>query len=124
MTTLKLDANWDLAIEGGSLVLLDDLAAETAQRLKAKLRFFLGEWHLDTRQGFPLVEKVFVKSPNLAELRVLFRETIEGDEGVESLDSLEFDFDTTTRVLSTSFTATLTDGQVLDIAEFILEENR
>jgi hypothetical protein len=119
-----MDTDGDLAIENGSLVLLDDLAAETAQRLKTKFRFFLGEWHLDTRIGFPLYEKVLIKAPVLAEIQVLCRQTIEGDEGVDTLDDLQLDFDTATRVLSMTFTATLIDGTVLEINDFILEENK
>jgi hypothetical protein len=123
MTALKLDASGDLAIENGSLVVLDDLTAETAQRLQTKFRFFLGEWHLDTRMGFPLYEKVFIKSPKLSELRVLYRELISTDEGVETLDELELDFDSSARELSLSFAATLIDGSVLEVSNFILQEN-
>jgi hypothetical protein len=124
MSTLRLDSTGDLAIENNSFVLVDDLAEEVSQRLKAKFRFFLGEWHLDARQGFPLLEQVFVKNPSISHLRVLFRETIERDEGVSTLDDLIFDFNTAARLLTASFTASLIDGTVLDVADFILEENR
>jgi len=123
MTAFKQDSDGDKIVENGSFVILDDLATETSQRLRNKFRFFLGEWHLDPRQGFPLLEQVLIKSPDLRHLRVLFRETIEGDEGVSSLDELTFDFDTQQRILTVSFFCTLIDGSTLDIADFILGEN-
>lgn len=124
MTTLKLDNTHDLALEDNSLVLLSDLVAETAQRLKTKFQFFYGEWQLEPRAGMPLFEKVLVKNPNLAEIRDLYRETITQDTAVEELNSLELDFDSPTRNLSISFEATLTDGSFLIFEDFILGENR
>jgi hypothetical protein len=123
MTTLKLDSTGDLAIENGTLILLDDPVAETAQRLQIKFKFFLGEWELDRRVGMPLLEKVLVKAPNLSTLRRLYREVIITDPAVDTLVSLEFDLDRATRMLSMSFEATLTDGSDLVFEDFILLEN-
>lgn len=122
MTAIKLDAGGDLAIVNGALVLVSDLVAETAQRLQIKLRFFLGEWAHNPRIGFPYFEKVLVKNPNIAELRRLYREAIVGDTAVDSLDSLDLDFDGASRTLSVSFEATLNDGSSLVFEDFILTE--
>jgi hypothetical protein len=124
MSTLKLDTNGDLAVENNSLVILDDLVEETAQRLATKFKFFLGEWHLEPRAGFPLFDRVLIKSPDLADLRALYREAILEDEAVNTLESLTFDLDSATRVLSVSYEATLIDGSVLTVNDFILEDYR
>ena len=123
MSTFKLDASGDLAIENGSLVILSDLVAETAQRLRSKFLFFLGEWHLDDRAGMPLYEKVLVKNPDLREIRALYTEAIERDTAVDTLETLDLDFGAAERKLSLSFEATLTDGSSLTFEDFILAEN-
>jgi len=120
MSTLKLDSDGDLAVEANALVILSDTVAEAAQRLKTKFRFFLGEWSLDPRVGFPLLQKVLVKNPNIPELRALFRETIIRDEAVDTLERLTLDFDGATRTLSMGFEATLVDGSTLTFSDFIL----
>lgn len=122
MSALKLTAGGDIAIENGSFVLLTDLTAETAQRLTTKFRFFLGEWYLNTLLGFPWYEKVLKKNPSLSEIRVICRETITLDEGVTTLDTLALDFTSATRRLSIAFTATLIDGSVLTVSDFLLPE--
>lgn len=123
MTTIKLDTNGDLAIENGSFVLLSDLVAETSQRLQIKFRFFLGEWSLDPRVGFPLFEKILVKAPDLGEIRRLIRETLLGDPAVDSIATLDLDFDRASRTLSVSFECELNDGSSLTFDDFILAEN-
>lgn len=124
MTALKLDTDGDLAIEEGSLVLLSDLVAETAQRLQIKFRFFLGEWVLDPRVGFPHFEKILIKNPDLGEIRRVVRETLFADPAVDSIASLSLDFDPPTRALSISFEVELTDGSVLTFEDFVLAENQ
>ena len=126
MSTLKLDLlSGDLAVENGSLVLLNatgsEFAEETAQRLKTKFQFFLGEWHLDTRAGMPHYQKVLKKNPDLTVITALFREAILNDEGVAELVSLKLDL--VVRTLSVAFEAVLSSGEVLEFEDFILGEN-
>ena len=123
MTTLKLDSTGDLAVENNTLVLLTDLTAETAQRLQTKFKFFYGEWDLEPRAGMPMLEKVLVKNPDLTELRTLYREIIIQDAAIDTVNSLEFNFDTLSRTLSISFEATLNDGSSLVFTDFILGAN-
>jgi hypothetical protein len=120
MTTLLL-TNGDLHTSGG-LQLLSDLGDETTQRLQITLRFFQGEWFQDPRIGMPYFEKVLIKAPKLAEVRSIFRRAILADPAVETLNSLNLDFDRGSRTLSVSFEATLTDGSNLVFEDFILPE--
>lgn len=121
--TLMLDDDGDILISDlGITRLTDTLLEEVAQRLLAKLQMFLGEWFLDAREGIPYHRDVFVKNPNLATIRSLYSSTIQGDEGVESLLSLELDYDPTARFLSVTFAAQLISGDVLEkeIGQFIV----
>lgn len=120
MSTLKLDSTGDLAIENNSVVILSDLAEETAQRLKTKFRFFRGEWPLDLRVGLPLFEVVFVKPANLNAIRSMFRQVVLEDEACTGCGPIAIDFDTQARSLSLSLDAVLTDGIVLPISDSIL----
>ena len=124
MSTIKLDASGDVEILNGKISLLNvdgsELLEETAQRLKLKLTTFLGTWFLDPRVGMPYYENVFIKNPRLSVLEAMFTEAIVSDEQVDFLNSLDLDFDNSTRKLSVVFQAVLLDGQVLDFADFIL----
>lgn len=123
MSTLKLGTDGDLAIENNSLVLLTDPVEETAQRLRTKFKFFLGEWAFDPRVGLPLFEKVYVKNPNITAVRAMYREAILGDPNVDSLVSLNLDFDRALRKLTLSFEALLKDGSTVTFEDFVLREN-
>lgn len=117
---LKLDSQGDLAIESGDLVILSGVDA-IAQHLKIRLRFFLGEWFLNLDEGIPYFERVFVKSPNIPEIRALYRRAILTTPGVATIDDLTVDFDGSSRVLSVTFAGETDTGEPLDFSEdFIL----
>lgn len=108
----------DLQIVDGDLVIYEGLDA-TAQRLKIKLWFFLGEWFLDERVGIPYWENIFVKNPNLAVIRSIFRKAIQEDEAVIALN--EFDFVLyETRAAQLTFKAETVDGPLVFDEEFIV----
>jgi len=121
MSTFQLDTSGDLEIP---LALLTDLVEETAQRLRTKFKFFLGEWHLDPRVGFPLLQRVLKKNPSVGEIRAYVQETLIGDPAVEFVNTIEIDFDTQLRKMTISFECELNDGSVLTFEDFILEANR
>ena len=124
MSTLKLNASGDLALENGSLVLLADPVEETAQRLRSKFKMVLGEWHLDPRIGIPLYEEILVKNPDLGAIAEIYREVLLGDEGIQDLDTLTLDLDDSTRALSISFEALHVSGAPIVFDQFVLEANR
>jgi hypothetical protein len=121
MTTLKLTAAGDMETTGG-LVLESDLGEETAQRLRTKFRFFLGEWALNPRVGMPYFQTILgIKNPDLSLVRAVFRRAILDDEGIASVGPIDLDFTTSARALSVSFEAQLIDGTPLTFADFVLE---
>lgn len=111
----------DIDTENNTLSLVESSEA-TAQRLRIKLKTFLGEWFLDTRIGMPYFQEFFVKKPNKLVMDSRIREAVEEDEGIESLNSINYDFDATTRALSFSFTATLVSGEtiILNFNDFVI----
>lgn len=114
----------DLFLQAGDLVWTTDLAAETAQRLRVRFRFFQGEWFLNRREGTPWFQSILVKDPSDQTIRAVFSQIITGTEGVKSLDSLSFDLDTSTRTLAVDFDGTLQDDTTFtskDFPPFIME---
>lgn len=95
-------ASNDLVIKNNDLILIDN-AERVAQQVLITLRFWLGEWFLDTRQGVPYLEYVLVKNPNTNHIRQILAEKIQSVEGVNSIVSLDFDFRRITRELYVNF---------------------
>lgn len=95
-------ASSDLVIKNNDLILIDN-AERVAQQVLITLRFWLGEWFLDTRQGVPYLEYVLVKNPNMNHIRQILAEKIQSVEGVNNIVSLDFDFRRITRELYVNF---------------------
>lgn len=106
------------------LRLTDDLVTYVVQRLRQRLRFFLGEWFLDQRLGIPYFQRVFVSNPDIPLITSLFRRTILRTTGVAAVEKLSVRFDRNTRTLLTSFEAKLVgDPRVIVFSEepFVLD---
>lgn len=114
----------DLAIEGGDLVWLRGGPREVRQRIMARLRFFKGEWFLDTRLGIPYFQNVLVKSPNLPAIGAMLRRAILTTRGVIELVSFDLRFNETDRSLALTFHARTAEGDVIvsDPEPFIFAE--
>ncbi len=112
----------DIHLEKGSYVVIGDESSTfpdaVAQGIRQRLLFFQTEWFLDSQEGLPWIQSVFVKNPDLAAIRSLFRQVIAESPGVDDVISLELDFDPGSRDLQIDFKANLADGSVLDSADF------
>lgn len=110
MSDLKLDnSTWDLVIENGDLVLMDEQES-IGQLVRQRLGWFLGEWFLDASGGVPYFEDIFVKGVSLAVVDSLLKFTILETPGVLELLSFILDYDGATRTLSLTFEARTSDG--------------
>lgn len=108
---ILLDASGDVAVVTGRDAI--------AQHVRVRLQFILGEWHLDTREGVPWFEQIWVANPNIAAITELFRRTIAETPGVASVRSLVLDFDRETRTLTVSASEVVTtDGESLTADDF------
>ena len=102
--------------EQGRAVLLDDLAAEVAQRLHIRLNFFKGEWFLNLNSGVPYYQRIFRKAPSDKVIRAVFRKLILGCPGVAGLD--KFAYSLSNRTLRVTFTARLDNGARLVSSDY------
>jgi hypothetical protein len=109
VTTLKLDANGDVDVSGGTLHFLTGAAA-VAQSVQSRLRYVKGECYRDEAIGTDWWS-VIGEKPNPAAVRDMVRRTILGTPGVGSLVSLDLTLDAATRQLTGTFKAKTDDGE-------------
>lgn len=107
---LALDPDtWDLALPPRILRGEDAVI----QRIRVRFKFFRSEWFLDTRQGIPYREQIFIKNPNPVVISFIFRRVLLSTPGVASVTSFTASLDSETRKLTATFEAKLVDGTVL-----------
>lgn len=97
--------------ENGDLIIISG-AEQVAQQIKCKLRFWLGEWFLDSRKGVPYLDNILVKNPNLQQIRSIFRTQILGVAGVSSIDALTLEWDQKIRILIVYYAVTTSYGLI------------
>lgn len=119
---LLCTADGDLDFTLGSR-LTPDLVTYVVQRLRQRLRFFLGEWFLDLRLGIPYFERVFIAAPDLELLTGIYRKVILRTTGVGGLDSLVLRFEKRERILFVTFRARCQDGSIVEFRDepFVLD---
>jgi hypothetical protein len=108
------DEEGDLVVDNGDLVLTYDLES-IRQDVRARLRFFAGEWFLNTDEGVPYFENVLVKNPDQSLLRTVFRDIILGARGVTGVPEMKLDYEGPRRRLTVSFRASTDLGLLEDI---------
>jgi hypothetical protein len=107
----------DLALSGHALQLTSGKDA-VAQKLRVRLRLFLGEWALDTSVGIPYYRDVFTKGVTQSGLQSLFSRAIRSCPGVDALVSLAANVDTATRSSTVSFAVRTTEGDIVAVEDF------
>jgi hypothetical protein len=105
----------DIVLVNNDVIMIDD-AAKIAQQILITLRFWLGEWFLNTTEGVPYLEYILVKQPNMAHIRQILTEQIQSVEGVKAVTDMELTFDQRERHLLVEYTADTDYGLVTDKA--------
>ena len=88
---------------GQTIKLIDGINA-LRQKIQERLRFFLGEWQLDTSAGIPYFQSLFPKplNPSLI-ISTIDREILKEPE-VERVNGKSFEYDKETRKIKYDFT--------------------
>ena len=71
----------------GQCPMVTDSAGVVAQRLRIKLRTFLGEWEFNTNYGVPYWQRILGKKVSKASVDRIFQEQILDEDGVVELVS-------------------------------------
>lgn len=108
MKDLRLNEDGDLHItDDGDIAFTDSVL----QAIKIRLKWFLGEWRINTEYGMPYFDEVFVKNPSTALLEDRVRTEILTVEGVESVESISIKINKTTREAAIKFVV-VANGQI------------
>lgn len=91
-------------LEGGPALL---------QRIKVRLRWFLGEWFLDQRQGMPYYRDIMVKNPDPILLASIFRQVLLSTPGIVRIGFLTISLDRPTREVRVDFECIGADGTLV-----------
>lgn len=109
-----------LLLTNGDLTLLDGIEA-ISQEVTSRLRFFLGEWFLNTDAGIPFFEKILVKNPSLPVIGLLLRKAVLTTPGIKSLtQDMTFTYTAATRHMAVAFRADTVSGPLTYESEFVL----
>ncbi len=117
MSSILLTSDGDIDLSRRGLSITTDLQTLAVQQIRGRLLLFLSEWFLDSKLGFPWIQTVFVKNPDLTAVRLLLRQAILDAPTVSSILSADVSFDPLTRILGYSFEAKLVDGGTLAIGD-------
>jgi hypothetical protein len=83
---------------------------QIAQNLNIRLRFFLGEWYLNTLVGIPYYQYFFIKNPNQIQVETFLKNEINGTPGVTEITQFASNYDGPTRSFEVEFTASTVAG--------------
>lgn len=112
VATLALDTTNDLLVTSGRLLVISGPEA-TAQKLTTSFQLFKGEWFLDTRIGVPWFDQVLVKAPDLEWIRRLFRRVCLSVQGVATVESIELNYDASSRSLACEISVKHDSGAII-----------
>jgi hypothetical protein len=104
MTVRALDENGDI-VTSGRQFLSGGSAAEAAQNVNTRLKFFTGEWFLDIQDGtpwFPQVNRfgILGKGGTLSQKEAIIRRRILLAPAVAGMSKFQIDYEPITRQLS------------------------
>ena len=103
MIDLLTDMNGNLALINNDLSLISGID-RVAQKVLINLRFFYGEWFLDTTYGVKYHEEILVKNPDMSTVDGLLKAAIMDDPDVVELINYQSTLDSANRLLTVSFT--------------------
>jgi hypothetical protein len=109
----------DLRVEGGVVQLVRDADA-IAQEVRVTLRWWRGEWFLDTSAGMPYLEQLLGKGISEETIREMLTARIEAVPGVGHVESIEIDTDRARRVSSIDIVIVTEEGETVELADVVL----
>ena len=111
MKDLRLTEDGDLYItEDGDVQFTDSVL----QAIKIRLKWFLGEWRINTTYGMPYYDEVFIQNPSTALIEDRVRTEILSVDGVQAVESISVTIDKPTRVAAIHFTVVANDNKIIE----------
>jgi len=115
MSAFHIAQDGDILLTNGKITIEQDPFFAAAIKLRNRFLFFRGEWFLDTREGVPYFQLVFVKNPDLNVISRLFTDIILSlDPVIVSVTRMDLYFQSASRDLVIDFEALGADGRRLE----------
>lgn len=115
MKDFKLDSNGDVIFLNGDLLMTNE-KEDIAQSIRIILQSREGEFVLEESMGLPY-ENIFEKNPNFDYIEQDITEAIEQDDRISSVDEVNFDFDSSNRLLKVTIKATSINNEEIELEE-------
>lgn len=109
-TDFLLDDTGDIDMTNGA----STQAVSVIQTVAKALRLIKGEWFADQSVGVPYFEDVWVKNPVMEHLEQVFKTAILEIEEVNTVLSLDLDYNADTRTLTVTFECDTIEGVISD----------
>ncbi len=87
MTDILLTDDGEIDLTNGAASLVSGADA-TIQRIRLRLRAFVGDWFLDLSFGTPYIGRIFVRYVNEGDILQIFQDVIANTPGVVSVDEI------------------------------------
>ena len=90
---ILLDGNGDLAFKGTDII----LANSVRQKIKIRLKWFFQEWRWDDEAGVPDFEYLFVKNPDIDQIKDLIEDQIFNVAEITEVNDVSIEIDSLKR---------------------------
>ena len=111
MSSLGLNDDNDIFFTDYNLTFVTDINDQILQRVKVRLRFFEGEWFLNTAHGVPYFQSILGQKPlNLNLVSNILIEAILDVEGIASIEESIIDYEEVERKIKFEFIAKTISG--------------
>ena len=90
---ILLDGNGDLAFKGTDII----LANSVRQKIKIRLKWFFQEWRWDDEAGVPYFEYLFVKNPDIDQIKELIEDQIFNVAEITEVNDVSIEIDSLKR---------------------------
>jgi len=111
MRTLSFNNITGLNVVNNDLIVITGINA-LKEKLEERLRFFLGEWFLDTTQGVPYLQEIFEKPVDTGLITSILTGEISKEEDVISVNETQALFEKDTRQFTYSATVETSFGSL------------
>lgn len=118
MSDLRLNAEGDLDIVQGKLVLIGTQQELLKQQLTITLNTYRGEWFLNTQRGVPYLQVILKKGTPKALVDSIFSQAILAYDNI--LNITEFESSINKGVYSLRFKATVESGEIIALEQDLI----
>lgn len=108
----------DLHLLNGQLHFWDNGNARYQKCLEI-LQFFKGEWFLNSEEGVPYFQRIFIKNPDSRAILSIFRKALMLVPQAATVSELKFELDNATRHATVTWRLDFKDGTSVSSADYV-----